>query len=170
MFAAIAGTIPPNPSIFLHCPTATMRKAKPAAQMVVRQEYRGGWPLGFTTAACPAETPVGCRWISTYNLNCCPSGQFCFGTQQPYCCPTGTPRSRLILLCPYISWLINWGSIRPIQMTIAGRLSRTFLFVRTAFGPCSTTKRLGVATFVARAVTSELSPRGANRASASATM
>jgi hypothetical protein len=71
--------------------------------------------------------------------------------------------------CQYISWPINWRLLRPPQMMIAGRLSTTFLFVRTAFGPCSTTERSGAATFAARAVTSGLSPRGVQLASASAT-
>jgi len=80
-----------------------MRPAQPVAQLLgERQAYRGGWPLGFTTATCPAEAPVGCKSSPSYNLNCCPSGQFCFGTLQPYCCPTGE-------YCP------NHGSLRRHQ-------------------------------------------------------
>jgi hypothetical protein len=63
--------------------------AQRAVQLQDRQSYRGGWALGFTTAPCPADAPVGCQFVPDYNLNCCPEGQFCFGTLQPYCCPTG---------------------------------------------------------------------------------
>jgi len=74
-----------------------MRAARLVDQLLgERQAYRGGWPLGFTTATCPAEAPVGCQSSPSYNLNCCPAGQFCFGTLQPYCCPT----SPSPLTCP----------------------------------------------------------------------
>jgi hypothetical protein len=56
----------------------------------VRQEYRGGWPLGYMGADCPADAPVGCPGAG--NLNCCPTGQFCdinFSSSSVYCCPTG---------------------------------------------------------------------------------
>jgi hypothetical protein len=56
----------------------------------VRQDYRGGWPLGYMGAECQEDTPVECtiRFGFT-NLNCCPSGQTCQdNVLQLYCCPS----------------------------------------------------------------------------------
>ncbi|KAL2122256.1 hypothetical protein VTJ04DRAFT_2711 [Mycothermus thermophilus] len=62
---------------------------KDIMNLIARQESRGGWPLGYITATCPADAPVGCQATRYFsNLNCCPEGHFCFGSLQPYCCPT----------------------------------------------------------------------------------
>lgn len=56
-----------------------------------RQEYRGGWPLGYMGADCPADAPSKCtqRYGFT-NQNCCPKDQFCLdAVLSIYCCPTG---------------------------------------------------------------------------------
>jgi hypothetical protein len=56
-----------------------------------RQDYRGGWPLGYTGAECPSNSSVTCTTsFGVGNLNCCPDGQSCFRNldSKIYCCPS----------------------------------------------------------------------------------
>ena len=65
---------------------------------VARQEYRGGWPLGYTGAECPAHSNSKCTLSYGFtNLNCCPSGQTCLDdVLLIYCCPTSRPPLSLL--------------------------------------------------------------------------
>lgn len=74
------------------------RLAPFAAQRHVarQQEYRGGWPLGYMGAECPAHSSSKCTVRYGFdNLNCCPNGQTCQDDILTiYCCPTGKQSSQ----------------------------------------------------------------------------
>jgi hypothetical protein len=82
-------------------PLETMQLAEPAVQLLGRQStYRGGWPQGFISEPCSGDAPVKCQPFSSYNLNCCPSGQRCSDGWPVHCCPTGMSCQ----LCAAPSW------------------------------------------------------------------
>ncbi|KAK0742932.1 hypothetical protein B0T18DRAFT_172698 [Schizothecium vesticola] len=89
---------------------STGRLAPMAAERHVarQQEYRGGWPLGYMGAECPADTPSKCTVRYGFNLNCCPTGQTCQDdVLSIYCCPTEADCKAAVLnrpVCANSSW------------------------------------------------------------------
>lgn len=68
-----------------------LERARLAPQSLVsRANYEGSWALGIPGSECPSDTPVTCSQSSIATLECCPSGNTCFGLSSSYCCPSST--------------------------------------------------------------------------------